>query len=240
MMRSFFTLIPGLQSPAAGSIQVMGSPELVVLGDLWEVARKAPRSLLFRVRTSQGADARSLAEGDRLESCVGVVDAATRWRAVFRMSGPALAAIPQPALRQACTQALAFVSSTHPAAVTPEQRGGAIGAIAHCIEAPAEGQPEVTKLAQEIARGIARIVAADNDIEAAHYVPFVEALNDYPEAEREEHAARLASIHTVAGAILLAEAANRLAEVAPMWIGARCPAWEPVADAAQARRRSDD
>lgn len=224
--RTYFTFFPGVVPPhqfdparLAGAV-----PTCLSMQDLWEDARGRAPSLLFRVRSeSDPLEAVDFQE-DTLESCVGVVDAITRWRVVFAMTRQLINAIRHPALKQACTQAMVFVSGQHPASVTTEQRQGIGLEIMKIIREGVEGQPAPHPFEQKVAADVIRLVQADNDVEAASYVPFYHAL--CPFSEKEEAALfgpRLASIETLSGAILLSEAAQRLSERQPAWLFAPMP-----------------
>lgn len=238
MARSYFALLPGVLPPQ--QFKAVVGAELLTISDVWAAARKSPPALLFRVR-SESEPAAAVGAVDLLESCVGVVDAATRWRSVWEMARQMIIAIRQPALRQLCTQAMQFISTQHPAGVTQDQRLVIIGELMKVAEQGVEGQPPATGFEKEVAVGVARLVGADNDVEAAHYVPFSAALNPYaPEEQQPQFSARAATLEVMSGAILLTHAANRLSERAPQWIAAAMPALsEPEPDRAQKQRDRD-
>jgi hypothetical protein len=232
MARSFFILSHGLPTPQ--NFQFRAVP-LLAQQNLWEAARVSQPSLLFRVRSIDGAPLSPFKGSDRLESCVGMVDAGTRWRSVFRMAGVALAGISNTDLSKVCAEAIQFVSSQHPANVTAATRRAMVDAIA--AAAQAEG---TNGFEQRVAAGIAQLAQADNDIEAAHAVPFFAAFMPFKDGT-EEQIARVATIETVAGATLIAEAAMRLAERAPYWMYAQMPSTPPVAaEPARQGPREDD
>lgn len=216
-MKTFYILYPGLHKPANFEPQV--APVLLAQQDLWQASRGAQPSLIFRVRTDSDHGER-FGEYDRLESCVGLVDSVTRWRGVFRHAGYALSAIRTPALADVCSKALQVVASQHPSAVSMMARRQMADNIAQVAEGAASFE-------QVVALSIAAVVMADSDYEAAMVVPFGHAFMPYSEKdEPEEFRARLATIETMAGAMLLTEAASRLAERIPEWLGAKMP--EPL------------
>ncbi len=210
--RSYFALFAGIPAPQQFSPK---AAPLLSIQDLWEHCRTSPPSLLFRVRS----------ESEPLAPVsVGVVDAITRWRCVFNMTRQLVSALRQPALKQACVQAMTFVSSQHPASITTEQRTAIIGELMKIVQEGAEGQPAPNAFEQRVGASVARLVQADNDVEAAHYVPFLEALCPFSEeANRQEYGARMSTVETMSGAVLLTEAAQRLAERQPSWLFSTMP-----------------
>lgn len=222
MARTYFALFPGVVPPQAFKAHV--APELLTIGDVWNAARKSPPSLILRVRSESDPGAAVSAE-DRLESCVGVVDAATRWRTVWAMARPMINTIRHSQLRAACGEAMQYTSSQHPANVTVAARNQIIETLLN--PSIPEGQPQPSTFDRHVALGVAALVSADNDIEAAHYIPFTAVLNPFtPDEQRMEYQGREATIETMSGAVLLSEAANRLGERAPQWIAAVPPALE--------------
>lgn len=235
MARSYFALFPGITAPQG--FVVHGRPELLSINDIWDHARRCPPSLLFRVR-SESEVGTPVSEEDRLESCIGVVDAAVRWRSIFNMTRSMLAAVRNPPLRNICTQALQFISGQHPAAVTQEQRNVLMNEIMRTTEEQVEGQPQPTAFENTVALYITKLVGSDSDMEASFCVPFVAALCPFdPEKQRQEYLGRMATIETTSGAVLITEAANRLAERAPQWIASAMPAL--VLDQGGARQAPD-
>lgn len=230
-MRSFFALHAGVVPPQNFRAQAVGP--LLTPQDLWEEARKAPPSLLFRVRSESDPGA-PLAAGDRLESCIGVVDAHTRWRVAFAMTRAMLNSVRHPQLRGVLAQAMQFVSSQHPSNISQDQRGEIIGSI---YKAAQEGDPPPNGFEQRIAGGVARLVQADNDFEAAQYVPFVEVLCPFhQEQERQPYQERMATVETLSGSYLITAALERLSERAPPWLYSQMPALELGGDG----RREED
>lgn len=238
MARSYFALFPGVQAP--GQFKALAGAELLTISDVWDAARKSPPALLFRVR-SENEPGDAVVPEDTLESCVGVVDAATRWRSVWEMSRQMINAVRQPSLRQLCGNAMQFISSQHPASVTQDQRVAIIGELMKIVEQGVEGQPAPSGFEKEVAVGIARLVGADNDIEAAHYIPFTGALNPFGDGiEAPQASARNATIETMSGAVLLTYAAGRLSERAPQWIASAMPTLsEPETSRAPQQRDRD-
>lgn len=214
-LRSFFVFSGGVVAPA--NFKPNFTP-LLTIQDLWEYGRQMPPSLLFRVRA--GGDAGTPFDptsGDRLESCVGLLDSATRWRCVFNMTRTAINAIRQPVLAEACNKAMAFLSTSHPASIVPNQRI----AIAQELIKIADETEGVTRFEAYCARGVAQLAQYDNDAEAAIAVPFASAYCPFPEGP--EQSSRVTTVETMAGAVLLTETANRLAERAPQWISSEMP-----------------
>lgn len=217
-MKTFYILYPGLHGPVNFEPKV--APILLTQQDLWQASRSAPPSLLFRVRTESDHGSR-FGEYDRLESCVGMVDSVTRWRGVFRHAFGVLNAIHNSQLNAACSSALNMVASQHPSSISMAARRQ----LAEGIIKAAEGAEQPFE--HLVARGIAALVMADNDVEAAAVVPFAEAFMPYRSGEQpEEFKSRLATIETMVGAMLLTEAATRLAERIPAWLHAAMP--EPL------------
>jgi hypothetical protein len=118
---------------------------------------------------------------------------------------------------------MGFVSTQHPANVAPMQRHQMVEVIGKA--AAVEG---VSGFEQRIAQHVCHLVMADNDVEAAYAVPFLSALCPFSEeTQRQEFAARMATIETMTGATLLVEAARRLAERIPVWMFAKMPTLAP-------------
>lgn len=225
MARSFFCFYPGLPSP--DRFRVGPAPLLLSLQDLWDEARGAVPSLIFRVR-SESEPGANLTVGDKLESCVGMIDSATRWRSVFNMTRTAINAVRHPVLAEACLKAMQFISTQHPAAVSPAQRHGILMEIIRIAETQQEGQPDANPFEKEVARGVGGLVMCDNDIEAASITPFVRSYCPFDkDTQKSEFHQRMASIETVAGSVLLSEAANRLSERLPSWCWAAMPELKP-------------
>lgn len=173
--------------------------------------------------------------GDFLESCVGLVDAATRWRGVFKMANTALAGVHDVQLAQACQQAIQFLTTQHPAALGAAVRRK----VGEDIMKASEGEG-VNGAEQRIAQGIAALAQADNDIEASYLLPFVQAFMPYSEEEHPaEFTARMATIETISGAVLITEAATRLAERSPIWMFVPMPALSLAGVQAKSGVRSD-
>lgn len=222
MARSYFALFPGVMPPQGFAVN--GLPELLTISDVWDHSRRCPPSLLFRVRSESDVGAK-VSEEDRLESCVGVVDSAVRWRSIFNMTRSMLSAVRNPPLRNVCAQAMQFISGQHPAAVTQEQRNVLMGEIMRTAEGQLDDQPQPTSFENTVALYITKLVGSDSDIEASFAVPFVAALCPFdPEKQRQEYLGRMATIETMSGAVLITEAANRLAERMPQWIASQMPA----------------
>lgn len=219
--KSYFVLQPA--APPQNFTPRHGS-QLLAIQDLWEASRQPAQALIFRVRSEREFEAVFSGE-DRLESCVGLVDASARWRSVADMARHPIAAIRHPQLAQACGNALQFLSSQHPANVTPAQRQAIAGELMKIVEAAAaEEPPTLTRFEAMIANHVAALAQADNDVEASFCVPMVRAFNQYdPEKQRPEYMARQSTVETMSGAVLLSEAANRLSERMPMWHFAEMP-----------------
>lgn len=219
--KSYFILQPA--APPQNFTPRHGS-QLLAIQDLWEAARQPAQALIFRVRSESEPDATFSGE-DRLESCVGLVDASTRWRSVADMARHPIAAIRHPQLAQACGNALQFLSSQHPANVSPAQRQAIAGELMKIVEGAAAEEPvTLTRFEAMIANHVAALAQADNDVEAAFCVPMVRAFNQYdPEKQRSEYMARQSTVETMSGAVLLSEAANRLSERMPAWHFAEMP-----------------
>lgn len=220
-LRSFFALVPGLVRPDQFRIETAQRSELLTQQDLWSAAANYPPALIFRVR-SESDPGVTFSDGDRLESCVGLLDAVARWRGVFNMTRTAISAVRHPILAKACLDVMTFVSSNHPANITPMQRQAFVDAISKAAEEQM-GDTKVTPFEANVAMGVVRLAQADNDVEAAHLVPFLQAFCPF-ERETPAFNERLATIETMAGAVFLTETANRLSERIPQWHFAEMPA----------------
>jgi hypothetical protein len=221
-MRSFFIIYPQLCLPKDFKPQV--APELLTQQDLWQEARRGYPALLFRVRSSSDPGV-ALSASDRLESCVGLIDSTTRWRVVFSMARSMLNVVQHPQMKDVLTKALQFISSVHPASVTVDTRRAVVNDIAQLLSR--EGDDAPADIEKMIAAHVAQLVGADNDVEAAQMVPFTRVLCPFSsETQREEFQARMATLETVAGAVLMTEASNRLGERIPQWLVAPMPRLE--------------
>lgn len=242
MARSFFVLYPGLYTPQ--NFKAGAAPSLLTHQDLWADARLAPPSLLFRVRTETGEPGGQLAPGDKFESCVGLVDAAVRWRSVFAMGRNIINSVKTPQLSAACWKAAQFISTQHPANVTPQQREGIYTELMTLVKQLMEqGEVPRQQLSYEaaVASHVAQIVQADNDVEAAHAVPFERALCPFNEEKQTQlFQSRMTTLDTVSGSILLHEAQNRLSERIPQWLYSPMPELATPAEQRVAGREGDD
>lgn len=233
MARSFFTLVAGVKPPK--DFQLKYPPQLLTQQDLWDASRQCPPSLLFRVRSTEGTPGGTFGAGDKLESCVGLVDAATRWRSVFKMVSTALAGIHDSALAAACNKAVVFLTTQHPAAVGQQVRRQIGEEIMKAATTDTVNGAE-----QRIAAGLAALAQCDNDIEAAFVLPFAAAFMPYSKEEQpEEFRAREATIETISGAVLITEAASRLAERMPVWMFVQMPQVQLEAPSSRGGVRSD-
>lgn len=221
MARSFYAIVPGIVPPQALE---PGGAELLVPQDLWARARTTPPSLLFRVR-SESKPGERLGAGDRLESCVGIIDASVRWRVVFALTRGVMNSLRHAALRRACSEAMGFLSSQHPAGISLDQRSAIIGGIGNIIQPDSEDKEMLPHpFEQQIAVGVMHLLQSENDIEAAHQVPFMGALCPFdPKKDAELFEDRRTTIEALTGSVLLAEAFNRLGEKAPVWMYAQMP-----------------
>lgn len=221
-LRTYFTLQPGIPLPQ--DFKPQGVP-LLALQDLWEASRPCPPSLLFRVRSESEAGAPFSTE-DRIESCVGLIDAVVRWRVVFRMLGDAVASIQHPQLKEICGAALQFAATRHPATVSTRDRDEIVAALMKLLAEDGDGAPHIFE--KLLADAVGRLAVADNDVEAAAVVPAVRAFCPFdPERQRIEYAGRMATLETLSGATVLVEAQRRLSERLPIWHVAAAPAVVP-------------
>jgi hypothetical protein len=218
-MKTLYMLYPGLPTPAQFKPTV--APELLAMQDLWVAARTCGPALIFRVRTEADPGA-NLTTADKLESCIGIIDSATRWRVVFNMVRTALnAAGRNPELAKMLNDAMQIFGTQHPASIAPALRRKMYDDIAAFIEA---NEDKLTGFEVRVAGGIAVLAQADNDVEAAFGVPFQMAFNPFSEtAQAADYAGRVATLETLSGAVLLTEASNRLAERLPAWMSAAMP-----------------
>jgi hypothetical protein len=223
-LKSFFILYPGL--PAPQHFKPGHAPLLLAQQDLWAEVRQCGPSLLFRVRSEQkGNEGDRLQVGDTLESCVGLVDSSTRWRAAFRMAGVLIGAVRHAPLAQACTNALQFAATSHPASVSAAQRHAVAMDLFRVADTEAtDTQPAAMPYERVITKGLADLVQADNDYDAAYMTPFEAALCPFSEDGQEaQFAARMGSLETYTGAVLLDQAFARLAERMPAWLFVKMP-----------------
>jgi len=193
---------------------------LLALNDLWSEARALQRpSLLFRVR-AEGDIGEPLTAKDRLESAVGIVDAVVRWRSVFAMLRMNIMSIRHPALADVCAKTAEYLATRHPSSISDGERRMATQAIAQAAES--ETGPRPTSHEMQVAMGLTRLLYADNDVDACAVVPMLDAATVGLESD-EQKRDRVTSVETLASAVLLVEAAQRLAERAPVWLSAPMP-----------------
>lgn len=225
MPRSFFAMMPGVPTPAQFKpVQC----ELSLLADLWGQARAARPSLIFRARSDK-EPGDILGPEDQLESCVGVLDSAVRWRVSFKVAGALLQAIRHPGLLDACQRAFAAVAGTHPAGFAQNARTALLASIRDAMEKMdlprTPGEKAQAYFEQQVAVQIMHLVGSDNDIEAAHAVPQIDMLTvDIDPEDKSRLDSRLATIETMMGSALLSEAYGRLTERLPMWLYSPMPA----------------
>lgn len=213
-LRSFYVLHSGVVPPA--DIKIDNCSTLLTLGDLWQAARVSRPALLFRVRAEGDAED-VLASGDRYESCVGIVDAAVRWRSVFALLRMHIMSIRHQPLADICSKTAEYLATRHPSSIGDNDRRSAAQAIAQAAET--EG---VSRYEQSIAVGLTNLIFTDNDSDACTVVPMLDAAVvglESDEAKRD----RVTSVATLASAVLLVEAAQRLAERAPGWLSEAMP-----------------
>lgn len=215
--RSFFVLQPA-QSPT--KLVPVPAP-LLTQQDLWPTVRgSGGSSLIFRVR-SDGNYGDALGIGDRLESCVGLVDESVRWRVAFGSLQMALGIIQHEQLKAICHQAQ-LVISQHPATVPPSARADIINNVQKIIMDTPQGVKKPHGIDAALAMGIAAVAQCESGTEAAQYVPFASALCPFEE-NTEEYADRMATLDVMSGCTLLSAACARLAERAPAWLFAEMP-----------------
>lgn len=217
-LRSHYVYHQGIVRPDEVSPNTC-SP-LLTLSDLWPDARLIRPSLLFRVR-AEGDPGDTLASGDRFESCVGIVDSAVRWRSVFSMLRMNIMSIRHQPLADICSKTAEYLATRHPSSIGDNDRRSAAQAIAQAAET--EG---VTRYEQAIAAGLTNLIFTDNDSDACTVVPMLDASVvglESDEAKRD----RVTSVATLASAVLLVEAAQRLAERAPGWLSEAMPVIPP-------------
>lgn len=233
-MRTMFAITNGLFAPE--SFKWVSAPELLAINDLWDTTQSARPGLLIRVRTESEPGA-AMTTSDSVESVIGLIDSTTRWRAALSMFRWHVAAIRNEALAQACWGAYAMLMQKHPAAITQPERQAAIGAIRNAIESlPKELMQSVFE--SQIAASAARFIMADNDVEAAYAVPFVQSLVlGIDVKDKQRVAARLATVETMAASVLITEAAGRLSERAPEWMFVPPPAMTPTGAEDDTRER---
>lgn len=223
--RSFFVFQPAQSHQRFQSVPA----KLLTQQDLWNEARQSSGAqLIFRVRSS-GSYGQGMQEGDRFESCVGMVDEAVRWRVAFGAVRAAIGIIQHPELKQVCVAAGQLISGQHPATVPAAARQAILENIQKLVMDTPQGIKKPSPLDATLAFAVAAVAQCESGIEAAQYVPFVQALNPFEEGS-EEAADRLASIEVVSSATLLAEGVARLCERAPAWLFIEMPAFSLTSD----------
>ena len=132
-LRSFYVLHQGVVVPA--DIRVNNCSTLLTLGDLWQAARVNRPALLFRVG-AEGDVEEALGPEDRFESCVGIVDAAVRWRSVFALLRMHIMSIRHPPLADVCSKTAEYLATRHPSSIGDNDRRAAAQAIAQVTFGP--------------------------------------------------------------------------------------------------------
>lgn len=216
-LRSYYVFHAGVVPPE--QVSLIDCKGLLALNDLWSEARALPPSLLFRVR-AEGDIGEALTPKDRLESAVGIVDAVVRWRAVFAMLRMNIMSIRHPALADICQKTAEYLATRHPSSISDGERRMAAQAIGQAAES--EMGPRPTSHEMQVAMGLTRLVFADSDADACGIVPMLDAATVGLETD-DERRDRVTSVETLASAVLLVEAAQRLAERAPVWLSAPMP-----------------
>jgi len=215
-LRSYYAVHSGVVPPDQVSLDKFRP--LLVLGDLWSETRGAGYpTLLFRVR-AEGDVGDALTDKDRLESAVGIIDAVVRWRAVFSLLRMHIMSIRHPALAEVCSKTAEYLATRHPSSIGDNERRMASQAIAQATES----EPHPTAYEMQVAAGLAHLVFAEDDAAAASIVPMLGACVVGLESD-EQKRDRVTSVETLASAVLLVEAAQRLAERAPVWLSAPMP-----------------
>jgi len=215
-LRSYYAVHSGVVPPDQVSLDKFRP--LLVLGDLWSETRGAGYpTLLFRVRAEADVGD-ALTATDRLESAVGIIDAVVRWRSVFALLRMNIMSIRHPALADICSKTAEYLATRHPGSISDGERRMAAQAIAQA----AESEPRPSEYEMQVAQGLAHLVFVDDDGGAAAVVPMLNAAVVGLESD-EQRRDRVTSVETLASAVLLVEAAQRLAERAPVWLSAPMP-----------------
>lgn len=214
-LRSYYIFSAGVPTPKDFGLR--GTPTLLTFGELWPEARTtlAP-SLVFRVR-SERDPGDVIAPTDRLESCCGILDSASRWRSCFAMARGLAVGVSAPAVSESLGRALGFLAGRHPATISAADRTAIVGDIEKSFS------EEAAAFDVEIAKGIARLVYADNEFEAARLLPFIDAMTLGVARESSAYGDRITSIEVLASAVLMSEIAGRLSERMPGWWYATMP-----------------
>lgn len=236
-MRTMFAVTRGLFAPE--SFKWVAAPELLTINDLWEACRTMPPGLLIRVRTESEPGA-EMTTADKVESVIGLIDSTTRWRASLGMFRSHISAVRNESLSQALWASYGMMLQKHPAAITTPERQGVIKAISTAVESlPTELMQSVFE--GQIAASAARFVMADNDVEAAYAVPFVQALalSLGDGKDRDKVNARMATIETLAASALMSAAHDRLAERAPEWLYVPPPGLAPTGSEPEGERERE-
>lgn len=222
MTRSYFILLDRVPKP--GELNWTSVPTLLTISDLWDAARTTHAGLLFRVRSdkSPGDD---LGTGDRIESCAGLIDPSSRWRAVAALARLGLNSLQFAPLAQACWQAYGMISTKHPASIAPGERMAVVGEIRAAMDKiPEDAGPQGHHEAGVGAMMI-RLTHCDSDLEAVMVVPNRAGMMINVDPTNEGGVQeRMASIDIEASAFMLCEAKGRLSEKAPGWLYAPMPA----------------
>jgi hypothetical protein len=236
-MKTAYVVTHGIQLPNE-RFQWRSAPEIISQPMLWEVTRGLPFGQIFRVRTEQNVGA-MLNGKDRIESCVGLIDSTSRWRACLSLIRTALVALRLQDIAEPCSAVFGMMLNRHPASVSMQERQSLAEALRSAMDKLPPDDPRAN-FETSVAAMFVRLAFSENDIEVAHIVPYslIWMVNG-----REHPEDREATIEVMASSVLLAESFNRLWEKAPEWAFYPLPAapGTPAAEAApQAPREAQE
>ena len=247
MARTYFTIMPGVQPPQ--TFRWGHAPKLIPINDLWDESRKVMSGLVWRIR-SNGTAGDSMSAGDHIESCIGIVDSTSRWRASAGIARMMVSSIRNPALSGACWNALGLLMNKHPAAIMTPERQAASTQVREALEG-IKGDGAQEHYESSVGATIVRLLFCDNDLDAMGVVPNETSfmvnlrLTGDNKAETVDVDARIGTVEVLSAGILLSESFGRLCERAPDWLWSRLPtlptaAAAPATQAAESPESSDD
>ena len=217
-MKTAYVISPGLQMPGE-SFQWRGPLPIFSQPALWETMRTLTSGLVFRVRTDSNVGD-MLGPADRIESCVGMIDSTSRWRACLELIRTPLTAMRIAEVAEPAWAVLGLITSKHPATIVMQERQQLAQALRAGMDKLPEGDPRAAFEASVAAMCI-RLAFAENDVEVASIVPYS---TTYMINAGEWHDDREATVEVLAGSVFLTYAHARLAEKGGEWLFSALPA----------------
>ena len=213
MSRSFFALAPGPWGPDRPAVfPPAWKATRLTINELWAAAIESPMavSMVIRVRCDDANP--FLVEDDKIESCVGLIDDVTRWRAAGALLQNAVSSLRLERMLQPCYQAWSLISSRHPASISMAERQNAAQAIQAVVQHdPAD--PPIVAYEACVAHLMVGMLFADSSVEAM--MTLMDRSMFLLNLPGTDAAVRLGTLDVTMSSALLAESFRRLMERAP-------------------------